>query len=117
MSSTSKEESDKHFFCIPFKFKSPFKPKKVQPQETLPLEKRAGDDQTTTDAVNALKDELAEATELRTKLEGELKEANESLDTRTKEAAHKDAEIKRLGEEGDMMRAKVCPIEKGYWVQ
>ena len=120
MSTTSKEESARSWLCglpgppLP-KF---FKRKKTQPQESLPIEKPARDDQAT------LRDELAEekarsarleaeAAAEKTNLEDELRQCKELLETRVKELGLKDADIRRLGKEGDVMRARVSSIEKG----
>lgn len=117
MSSTPEGEGGKLLFCIPFR-RFIKRNKKVQPRESLPLEKRE-DTRTTADTLKSLEDEVtkvkAEAAEATRKLKDETQQLKELLEAQKKEAVHKDTDIKRLGQEGETMRAKVGRIEKENW--
>lgn len=114
-----------HFFCLPLPnpFKSLSKPKKAR-EQTL-REKRVEDGSTTTDAIRALEDQLAQErakfaklkveadakAEANLKLEAETRGVKELLETRENDVGQRDAEIQRLESEGGTMRERLGQLQ------
>lgn len=123
------EHGVNHFCGLPIQnpFRSKSRSKRRKAGERIQREKLVEDGSTTTDAIRALEDQLAEErakfaklkveadanAEANVKLETQILGLKELLEAREKDVGQRDAEVQRLEAEGRTMRERVCRTKRG----